>query len=58
MNSIIELEPGREIIVTSDDRTEGMWLQICAYRGSLGVQLTAKEAIALRRALFEAIYRR
>jgi hypothetical protein len=55
---ILELEPGRQIVITSDDRADGLWLQICANKGSLGVRLTAKEAIALRRALFEAIYKR
>jgi hypothetical protein len=57
MNRILELEPGIEIVVSSDDRTKGLWLRLCANRGSLGVKLTVKDALELRRALFEAVYR-
>ena len=56
MTEIIELEPGREIIVTADNRVDTIWMQMRANKGSLGLQLTRKQAMELRRALFNAVY--
>jgi hypothetical protein len=56
MTSLIELGPGYEVIVTADTRTDHLWLKINANRGSIGVKLTRKQAMELRRALFSAVY--
>lgn len=55
MNHILDLD-GKQIVITSDDRSPTVWLQICSDRSSKGVQLTKKEAMDLRRALFDAVY--
>ena len=56
MTSILDLNDGKQAIISSDNRTDTIWLQLYANRGSLGVQLTKKQAVALRKALFEAVY--
>lgn len=54
---ILELSPGKTILISSDPRSDEVWIQLCANKGSLGLSLTRKEAMMLRRALFEAVYR-
>lgn len=53
---IIELSPGKQIIITTDPRTPGItWLQICSNGGSLGLQIDKKTAVKVRNALFNTI---
>jgi hypothetical protein len=53
---IIELSPGKQIIITTDPRTPGItWLQLCVNGGSLGLQIDKKTAVKVRNALFNAI---
>lgn len=49
---ILELSDGKQIVLTADSRTEGIWLQLQANRGSLGVELTKDEAIELSKRLW------
>lgn len=56
MTRLIDLGEGKQVVVTTDPRSDGTWLQLCANKGSLGLQLTKKQAMALRKALFEAVY--
>jgi hypothetical protein len=51
--TLITLPDGKQVSVTSDKGS--IWLQVCACRGSIGIQLTRAEAIKLRSALLRAI---
>lgn len=54
MTKVIELGDGKQIVVNEDGGV--LRLTVCACRGALGVQMSKKDAVALRRALFEALY--
>ena len=56
MTFLMELEPGYDVVVSSDTRTDHVWLKINANRGSIGVKLSKKQAQDLRRALYDAVY--
>jgi hypothetical protein len=49
---ILELSPGKQVIVNNDPRSTDTWLQLCANKGSLGVSLTPEEAQELGWTLF------
>ena len=55
---ILELSPGKTILVSSDPRSDEVCIQLCANKGSLGLSLTRKEVMELRYLLAEAIYGR
>jgi hypothetical protein len=50
---ILDLGPGKQVVVTSDPRVSDIWLQICANKGSLGVALPPDEAMEIGLALFQ-----
>jgi hypothetical protein len=49
----ISLPDGKQVVVNSD--MGSIRLQVCAYRGSLGIGLTIAQAIKVRAALMGAI---
>ena len=52
----IHIDLGRQqIVITSDPRSDEIWLQLQAYGGTLGVSLTKKQAVQIRNALFQAM---
>jgi hypothetical protein len=50
---ILDLGPGKQVVVTSDPRASDIWLQICANKGSLGVALPPEQAMEIGLALFQ-----
>jgi hypothetical protein len=50
---ILDLDSGKQIIVTRDPRSPDVWLQLCANKGSLGVSLTQDQAKELGLVLFQ-----
>ena len=53
----IDLGNGKQIVITDDPRSENIWIALWANKGSIGLELTKKDAMELRRALFSAVYR-
>ena len=51
--SVLDFGDGKSATVTADKGA--IWLQLCANRGSLGVQIDRRSAIQLRAALLAAI---
>jgi hypothetical protein len=55
MTLTIDLDNGKQAIVSSDPRSKGVWLQLHANRGSLGIELSKRQAIELNLAIVSAI---
>lgn len=55
MTLTIDLDNGKQAVVASDSRTPGIRLQLHANKGSLGVELTKRQAIELNLAIVSAI---
>lgn len=50
---ILDLGPGKQVVVTSDPRVSDIWLQICANGASKGVALPPEQAMEIGLALFQ-----
>jgi hypothetical protein len=53
---IIQIDHGKQIVVSADDMSEVIYLSLWGSGGSIGLQLDKKLTQELRKALFEAIY--
>jgi len=51
---LIEID-GKQITVSSDPRSDDIWIQLCVCKGSLGISLTPKQAAELNCAITAAI---